>query len=419
MDVTGHAGVGVQDEPGQAGRENRIALGDPSNRVDELDPRDRLGHVASCTGPDHRDDVLGSIGHRERQKADVGVRGPHGFDHRLAATVGEVDIQEHHVGLALADQLDGGSHLVGLPDDPHGVTEFGPHPRPEQVVIVDQEDPRPALDAGFDGLVRIAHVRSLGRDTLISTSVPSPGDVRTVARPPWRSTRAQMDSAIPRRSSVTSSRSNPRPRSRTKIETRPGSTSANNETTGAPDHLAEFTVASRAAPRRALSRSSSGQSPTVTTSTDTPWASSASRAICWTPAASESAPSPTVPGSAPSNNQARSSRSEPRPAAPLSGAGPRTVGSWPGSAGPNREPGRPCPPDPRLGRELGARRPGRGPAAATRGRTTRRTPRSPDAPPDGTQHRLARVPDDQDGHPDRQEDEPRAEPNEQGAPSPL
>ncbi len=66
---------------------------------------------------------------------------PDGLDHGLAPTVGHVDVDEHDVGEALGDELDGGSRLIGIPYDLDRVAELGAHPGEEEVVVVDQEDP--------------------------------------------------------------------------------------------------------------------------------------------------------------------------------------------------------------------------------------------------------------------------------------
>ena len=65
---------------------------------------------------------------------------PDGLDHGLTAAVGHVDVDEHDVGSALGDQLDGGAHLVGLADDLDRVAELGAHAGAEEMVVVDQED---------------------------------------------------------------------------------------------------------------------------------------------------------------------------------------------------------------------------------------------------------------------------------------
>ena len=101
------------------------------------------------------------------------------------------------------------------------------------------------------------------------TLVPSPGVDCTVASPPCLLIRPRMDSATPLRSPA------PRPgrspcrgpdRDRDLIRLDLGE----HRDHAAPDHLAAFTVASLAAASSALRCSSSGQSPTVTTSTGTP-----------------------------------------------------------------------------------------------------------------------------------------------------
>ena len=124
---------------------------------------------------------------------------PDGLDHGLAPAVGHVDVDEHDVGDALGDELDGRSHLVGVPHHLDGVAELGSHTREEKVVVVDQEHahlrPGPRL-AGPVPHSRPAPV--LGMTS--STSVPWPGALRMTAVPPWRVMRARMDSAMPCRS---------------------------------------------------------------------------------------------------------------------------------------------------------------------------------------------------------------------------
>src|SRR6516164_7050086 len=140
------------------------------------------------------------------------------------------------------------------------------------------------------------------------TSVPWSGALRMLAVPPWRAIRARTDSARPLRSAGTAAGSNPLPRSLTNTDTSAGSTSANSETTGAPDHFTALTVASRAAASKAARSSSRAQSPTVTASTATPCWASTSCWICRIPPASVVALS-MDPGGLPSNSHERSSRS--------------------------------------------------------------------------------------------------------------
>ena len=51
----------------------------------------------------------------------------------LAAAAGHVDVEEHDVGQALADQLDRGGDLVGFADDLDGVAELAADAGAEQV----------------------------------------------------------------------------------------------------------------------------------------------------------------------------------------------------------------------------------------------------------------------------------------------
>jgi hypothetical protein len=66
-----------------------------------------------------------------------------------------MDVDEDDVGDPFADELDGGSHLVGIPDDLDGVAELGAHAGQEEVVVVDEEDAylAPGFEAGSRGRV--------------------------------------------------------------------------------------------------------------------------------------------------------------------------------------------------------------------------------------------------------------------------
>ena len=147
----GVGGEGVEDEAGQAGREHGVAVGHPDDGLGELGPRDGLGHVAARPGPDDADDVLGGVGHRQGQEADVGMDAADGLDDGLAAAVGHVHVDEDDVGDPLADELDGRRHLVGLPHHLDLGTELGPHPGPEEPVVVDQEDPQASARCSSPG----------------------------------------------------------------------------------------------------------------------------------------------------------------------------------------------------------------------------------------------------------------------------
>ena len=235
-----------------------------------------------------------------------------GLDHRLAPAVGHVDVDEHDVGDPLGDELDGGSHLVGVPDHLDGIAELGAHAREEEVVVVDQEHPhlRPRSAARSDAALvlslttgsRPGHdqldLGSLARraaddrrpamtghpgpdglgDALVDRSPPrrgrnpGPGRVRrprpAQARPRRRATRPRRPTTSPR---------SPSPR----------------------DPLR----AGHAAP------SVSSQSPTVTDSTATRWLASTSPSITDTAWATVDTSRLNDPGDRPSNNQARNSRS--------------------------------------------------------------------------------------------------------------
>ena len=130
----------------------------------------------------------------------------------VAATAGQVHIEQHHVGQALADELDGGGGLVRLADDLHRVTQLRLDAGPEDRMVLDEEDAGPP--AGLRA-VRGAHVTRSRRGMESWTSAPSPGAERITAEPPTRATRARIDCAMPWRSSGTASGSKPRPRSRT------------------------------------------------------------------------------------------------------------------------------------------------------------------------------------------------------------
>src|SRR6185369_3897516 len=129
---------------------------------------------------------------------------------------GQVHVEQHDVRQQLADQVNRGLHVVRLTDHFDLPAELGPDSGPEQPVVVDQHHPRRA------------HVRpavKVLRGIFSVTLVPSPGAVVTVAVPPRRAIRPCTDSARPLRSSGTASGSKPFPRSRTTIDTSPGSIS--------------------------------------------------------------------------------------------------------------------------------------------------------------------------------------------------
>src|ERR1700722_18382125 len=306
-------GEGVEHEPRQPVREHGVTVGHPSHGVGQVGGGDRLGDVAPGAGPDHRDHVLRRVGGGQGEELDLGVRLLHLGDDRVPAAARQVHIEQHHVRELARDQLDGRGDVIGLAHDLDLPAELGPHPRAEQAVVIDQDDPRRALVAAVGRAHRRRPSAAAGpagarpRAIVSVTFVPSPSVDCTVALPPCLSIRPRMDSATPLRSAGTEFMSNPLPRSLTATSTLSGSTSAKSEITLAPDHLAAFTVASLAAARSALRCSSSGQSPTVTTSTGTPCLASTSRWISLIPSANEV--TSVSPGARPSNSQDLSSRS--------------------------------------------------------------------------------------------------------------
>ncbi len=138
----------------------------------------------------------------------------HATQHGVPATPGQVDIEQHHVGEALADELDGRLGLVRLTHHLDRVAELRLHTGAEHCMVLDQENTGPPCRLG-GSICRRAHRTRARRGMDSCTSAPSPGADRTTAEPPKRTMRARMDCAIPCRSSGTASGSNPQPRSRT------------------------------------------------------------------------------------------------------------------------------------------------------------------------------------------------------------
>ena len=90
-------------------------------------------------------------------------------------------------------------HAGGLARDLEQRLELGAHAGAEELVVV------------HDQYARLGQARSSSS----STSVPDPGALEIVARPPWRRMRPTIDSRTPRRSDGTAAGSKPGPRSRT------------------------------------------------------------------------------------------------------------------------------------------------------------------------------------------------------------
>ena len=137
----GTLGEGIEDEAGQAGREDGIARRDPVDRLQQFAAGNGLGDVAAGSGTDHGDDIFGGIGHREGEKLHLGVVGQDALEDGLTAAAGEMDVEQDDVGEALVDHLDGRGHLVRLADDLDGVAQLGPDAGPEDRMVLDEEDP--------------------------------------------------------------------------------------------------------------------------------------------------------------------------------------------------------------------------------------------------------------------------------------
>jgi hypothetical protein len=115
---------------------------------------------------DHVDHIFGSVRDGDGEELHLGMGLLHRLDHRPSPTTGQMDIEEDNLGLTLADHLDGRRHLVGLTDQLDMAADLGPHPGPEQIVIIDEEHPD-----------RVGHDTGM----LSRTSVPDPGALITSA----------------------------------------------------------------------------------------------------------------------------------------------------------------------------------------------------------------------------------------------
>jgi len=138
------------------------------------------------------------------RKLHAGLDGADLLDHLDAAPAGQVDVEQHHVRDGGQDGGDGRRHVVTFADELDAAADVVLDAAAEHRVVVDDDHP----PGGRGGL--FAH---RGNSSL--TSVPSCGAVLIIARPPARFIRSMIEPRTPMRSSVTSARSNPRPRSRT------------------------------------------------------------------------------------------------------------------------------------------------------------------------------------------------------------
>ena len=149
-------------------------------------------------------------------------------------------------------------------------------PAAEHRVVVDDHDADRAWRSGRS--VTVVLLSSSGRCS--RTSVPSPGVERISAVPPCRC--HPVDDAVAQPEPVLGHRVAGRSRRPGRARTRPPPrrcTSAYTSTRPVPACLAALVTASRVARRRpAAAPRRTAQSPTATTSTETPWASSTSAA---------------------------------------------------------------------------------------------------------------------------------------------
>ena len=61
-------------------------------------------------------------------------------EHGMAPSPREVDVEQDHIGEPLSDELDGGAGLVGLAHHLDRVAQLGADSRPENGMVLDQED---------------------------------------------------------------------------------------------------------------------------------------------------------------------------------------------------------------------------------------------------------------------------------------
>src|SRR5215211_1173015 len=134
---------GVEDEPGQAGREHRVAVAHSLNGVGELGARDRLRDVAARAGADDGDDVLRRIGHRQREEVLCRPALGDPPDYLDTATARHVDVKQHNIGLLVQD---GGDRLLDVARRRAHVDqllELGAHAGAAPLVVVDDPDAGP------------------------------------------------------------------------------------------------------------------------------------------------------------------------------------------------------------------------------------------------------------------------------------
>ena len=104
-----------------------------------------------------------------------------------------MDVEQHHVGKALRDELDCRDSLVRLPDHFDRVTELRLDSGAEHRVVLDEENAGPSSRPDDCAAAGTAHRTRARRGIDNWTSAPSPGADRTTADPPKRAIRARID----------------------------------------------------------------------------------------------------------------------------------------------------------------------------------------------------------------------------------
>jgi hypothetical protein len=149
-------GEGVQHEAGQARRKDGVSRRHAVDRVEQIGPRDVLRDVASRSGSDDADDVLGGVGDREREESNLGRAGSDGPQDGEAPAVGHVDVEQDDLGPSLKDDLDRGLDLVRLADDVERGRELAADTGANEFVVVDQEDARLHLGRSRQGQLHLS-----------------------------------------------------------------------------------------------------------------------------------------------------------------------------------------------------------------------------------------------------------------------
>ena len=109
----------------------------------EVVPPDLLEDVSGGAGEDRVEQGLVVRERREDEDRDVGVRGPDLPAHLDTGAVGEVDVDDRHVGGVLADAAQGVLGGAGLAHDLEVLlgVEHRAHPCAHHLVVVDEEHP--------------------------------------------------------------------------------------------------------------------------------------------------------------------------------------------------------------------------------------------------------------------------------------